>query len=76
VLADTHFFLWYLQASPRLADTTRVLLDNVTARASCPAPVTTGRGCAWPLPIPEVGTGPVACADGTATAARRRRHLS
>ena len=31
MLADTHVFLWYLQASPRLADTTRVLLDNVTA---------------------------------------------
>lgn len=30
VLADTHVFLWYLQASPRLEDRTRRLLDAAT----------------------------------------------
>ncbi len=30
VLADTHIVLWYLQASPRLEDSTRRLLDGVT----------------------------------------------
>ena len=30
VLADTHVFLWYLQASPRLAESTRRLLDGAT----------------------------------------------
>lgn len=32
VLVDTHIFLWYLQGSPRLTDSTRSLLDDVTAR--------------------------------------------
>jgi PIN domain nuclease of toxin-antitoxin system len=32
VLADTHIFLWYLQASPRLAESTKLLLDAVTSR--------------------------------------------
>jgi PIN domain nuclease of toxin-antitoxin system len=32
ILVDTHIFLWYLQGSPRLADSTRALLDDVTAR--------------------------------------------
>jgi PIN domain nuclease of toxin-antitoxin system len=31
VLADTHVFLWYLQASPRLEESTRRLLDGATA---------------------------------------------
>lgn len=31
VVADTHVFLWYLQASPRLNESTRLLLDRVTA---------------------------------------------
>lgn len=29
VLVDTHIFLWYLEASPRLAESTRLLLDQV-----------------------------------------------
>jgi PIN domain nuclease of toxin-antitoxin system len=31
VVADTHVFLWYLQDSPRLRESTRTLLDEVTA---------------------------------------------
>ena len=29
VLVDTHIFLWYLEGAPRLAESTRVLLDRV-----------------------------------------------
>lgn len=31
VVADTHVFLWYLAASPRLTESSRALLDSVTA---------------------------------------------
>jgi len=31
VVADTHIFLWYLQDSARLRESTRTLLDEVTA---------------------------------------------
>jgi PIN domain nuclease of toxin-antitoxin system len=31
VVADTHVFLWYIDASPRLAESSRSLLDGVTA---------------------------------------------
>ena len=31
ILADTHVFLWYLEGSPRLADSTRELIDAATA---------------------------------------------
>jgi PIN domain nuclease of toxin-antitoxin system len=31
VVADTHIFLWYLQDSARLRESTRTLLDGVTA---------------------------------------------
>lgn len=31
VLVDTHIFIWYLQASPRLEESTRRLLDGVTS---------------------------------------------
>jgi PIN domain nuclease of toxin-antitoxin system len=31
VVIDTHVFLWYIAASPRLAESSRILLDSVTA---------------------------------------------
>jgi PIN domain nuclease of toxin-antitoxin system len=31
VLADTHIFLWYVDDSPRLTDSTRTILDDTTA---------------------------------------------
>jgi len=34
VLADTHIFLWYLQGSPRLAETTRKALEAATAHGA------------------------------------------
>ena len=33
VLVDTHIFLWYLDASPRLAESTRLQLDRVARQA-------------------------------------------